>query len=152
MIGITIKLKNEYNNFLFKILDKIGAEDFVWHIYDNEIIYKNNVNHLNTSIFQEDILDGTNFLNCIKIEKYYLVYADIKAYRKKKEITFIETYKDFLESSCEIALFCSDTTNIEVYCKDEDILRKIIENCKYAGLDDFYVITKGNNYRTNFSI
>jgi hypothetical protein len=152
MIGITFKLKNEYNNFLSKIFDNIGVDNFKWNITDNEIIYKDENNHLSTSIFNEDTMNGSNFLKCIEIEKYYLVYADIKAFNNKTKIINIETYNDFINSDCEIALFCTDTVDVELYCKSKIILDKIIENCTRFGFDDLQILTKDKDNRTKFSV
>lgn len=152
MIGITFKLKNEYNNFLFKIFYNIGIDNFTWSIIDNEIIYKDENNHLSTSIFDENTMNGLSFLKCIGMEKYYLVYADIKAFNNKTQITNIETYDDFVNSDCEIALFCTDTVDVELYCKSKIILNKIIENCARFGFNDLEILTKEKDNRTRFSV
>lgn len=152
MIGITFRLKNEYGNFLAKIFDNVEVDNFTWNIVDNEIIYKDENNHLNTSIFNENIMNGSSFLQCIKIEKYYLIYADIKAFYNKTQITNIETYDDFVNSDCEIALFCTDTVDIELYCKNKIILNKIIENCSRFEFNDFQILSEGKDNRTKFSV
>lgn len=152
MIGITFKLKNEYSNYLFKIFDNIGVDNFIWYIEDNEIIYKDRNNHLNTSIFNEDTLSGIDFLKSIEIEKYYLVYVDLKAFKNKTNITSIDTYDSFVNSDCEIALFCTDTIDIELYCKSKTILNKIIENCIKYRFEDLHILTREKDNRTKFSI
>lgn len=77
MIGITFKLKNEYSNYLFKIFDKIGVDNFIWYIEDNEIIYKDKNNHLNISIFNEDT--RVDFL-----KKYCKTISINCGYRRRK--------------------------------------------------------------------
>lgn len=152
MIGVTFKLKNEYSNFLFKIFDKVDIDNFIWYIADNEIIYKDKNNNLKTSIFNQDTMHGTNFLKCIEIEEYYLVYADIKAFNNRIQITNIDTYDDFVNSDCQIALFCTDTIYVELYCKSKIMLGEIIENCKKFGFDELQILTKENDNRTKFSL
>lgn len=152
MRGITFKLKNEYNNFLFKIFSNIEVGDFVWVIGNNEIIYKDKENNLNVSIFDEAIMNGQDFLRNIEAGDYYLVYADIKAFNNLSKITNVTKYDDFVNSYCEIALFCTDTIYVELYCKDKIILNKIIENCHQFRFSDIQILTKQNDSRREFSV
>lgn len=152
MRGISFKLKNEYNNYLFKIFDNTEVYKFYWNICDSEIIYKDENNQLHTSIFDKDIIDGHDFLKRIKLDSYYLVYADIKAFNSTTHITNIVTYDDFINSNCEIALFCVDTTYVELYCKNKEILNKIIVNCIRFGFSDLQILTHENDSRTQFSV
>lgn len=150
MRGITFKIGNEYNNYLYQMFDNIDLSDFIWNICDDEILYKEKNNEIDMSIFHNDIMNGKDFLICIKKEMYYIVYADIKAFKHKSQVTNILTYEDFLKSNCEIALFCTDTINVELYCKNKTLLEKIIENCKL--FHDFEIITIKNDDRSSFRL
>ncbi|MFD3158365.1 DUF2691 family protein [Haloimpatiens sp. FM7330] len=152
MTGITFKLKNKYNNFLFKIFYNINITNFVWSIEDSEIIYKGKNNKLNMSIFNKNMMSGLDFFKCIETEKYYLIYANIKAFNNKTQIINIDTYDDFVKSDCEIALFCTDTVYIELYCKNKNILDGIIKNCTRFNFHGLKILTQGKDNRTRFSI
>lgn len=106
----------------------------------------------NTTIFTNDELNGQEFLECIKLESYYLIYADIKALKGRLQITNINTYDDFVNSSCEIALFYTDSVEIELYCKNIKLLKQIINNCKRFGFGDLQVLTEESDFMRIFSI
>ncbi|WP_143318592.1 DUF2691 family protein, partial [Clostridium sp. HBUAS56017] len=106
----------------------------------------------NTSIFENSIVNGQEFFRCIQLKDYYLIFADIKAFKNESEITNVDTYDDFINSNCEIALFCTDTIDVELYCKNKVILYNIINNCKNFGVDDIQVLSRENNERIKFRI
>lgn len=152
MRGITFKLRNEYSNFLYKIFYEVEVGDFTWSIGDNEIIYKDKNDNLNTSIFFGDVLSGAEFLTCIQLGDYYLVFADIKAFKNGSQITNISSYEEFIDSDCVIALFCTDSEEIEFYCKDTKVLDQVISNCEQFSFKDFHILTEENDGRLNFSL
>lgn len=152
MIGISFKLENEYNNFLFKIFDETGIDNLVWNISNNEIIYKDENLNFSSSIFNDNIIGGREFLKCIQREDYYLIYADIKAFKNESEITNILNYDDFINSCCEIAFLCTDTVNVELYCKNRTVLDNIIKNCRRFEFDEIQVLEKENDGRSEFRL
>ena len=149
MRGITFKLRNEYSNFLYQIFYGVEVND---NIGDNEIIYKDKDNNLNTSIFFSDVISGTEFLRCIQLNEYYLVFADIKAFKNGSPITNISSYEEFIDSDCEMALFCTDSEEIEFYCKDMKVIKQVINNCNQFAFKDFQILTEETDGRLNFSL
>lgn len=140
MIGINFKLKNEYNNFLHKIFNGININNYDWKIVEDEIIYKDIEGSINTTIFDNKIMCGDDF------------FKSIQAFIVDSHMSDIETYDDFANSTCEIALFCTDTVYIEVYCKNQKVLNEIISNCKKYNFEDLEILTEKTDNRINFGI
>lgn len=152
MIGINLKLKNEYNNFLHKIFNGININNYDWKIVEDEIIYNDIEGSINTTIFDNKIMCGDDFFRSIQMEKYYLINVNIQAFIVDSPMSDIETYDDFANSTCEIALFCTDTVYIEVYCKNQKVLSEIISNCKKYNFEDLEILTEKTDNRINFGI
>lgn len=129
MIGLDIRVKNEYSNYLYKIFSGINLLNYVWQIKTDDFLYSEN-GELKENFFGTNILSGEEFIRCISRDSYYIIFADIKAYPIGDEKSIeIETFNDFLESNCELVLLCTDSTFIEFYCKDRDILDRVFNNC-----------------------
>lgn len=128
MIGLDIKVNNEYNSYLHKMLNGIDFLKYQWQIYADQIFYKENGN-LDQGIFNACVLSGEEFIKCISRNSYWFIFVDIKAYKVGSESAEIETFEDFISSDCELVLLCTDSSYIEIYCKDKEILDMIYNNC-----------------------
>lgn len=152
MIGVSFQLRYDSGSFLSEIFSLIDVHKFIWSIGDNEIIYRDENGHLSTSIFDNELMTGSEFLRSIEKKKYYLVYADIKAFTHREQIRPIETYDDFVQSDCEIALLCTDTVYVEVYCKNESLMNTIIDNCRRFGFSNLQVLSRAENSGNRFGV
>lgn len=128
MIGLDIKVKNEYNNYLYKIFNGINLSDYIWDIITDDILYIND-GDLKENIFSTDVIEGDEFLKCISKDSYYMIFVDIKAYPIGNQSMEIEIFEDFMNSNCVMILLCTDSAFIEFYCKDKEILDKVFNNC-----------------------
>lgn len=128
MIGLDIRVKNEYGNYLYKIFNGIDFSKYVWVINSDDIIYPEN-SDINQGLFGSDVLSGSDFFNCISKESYYLIFVDIKAYPVGSDRIEIKTFEDFSKSNCEMVLLCTDSTFVEFYSKDRTSLDKVYSNC-----------------------
>ena len=133
MIGLEFKVKNEYNNFLFKILNSIDVQQHIWMIITDDIIFPKGGN--NDGIFDSDIVEGQIFLNCIAKDEYYMIFVDLKAFPVCGKQIEIKSFKDFMDSDCQMILLCVDSEHIEFYSKDEAILKTVFENCLKYGFE-----------------
>ncbi len=128
MIALDINVKNEKNNYLCKIFSGVDVLQYEWEIiYEDFQFYENGKRK--EKLFEIDILSGEEFLKCISRDKYYMIFVDIKAYPINSKRAEINNFKDFLESKCEIVFLCTDSGFIEFYCKDNDILDIVYNNC-----------------------
>lgn len=139
MVGLDIRVKNEYSNYLYKIFDRINLLNYMWKINTDDFLYLEGEN-ISQDFFKANILSGGEFLKSISRDSYYMIFADIKAYPMDNDYDEVKNFKDFLESNCKLILLCSDSTFIEFYSKDKDILEKVYCNCiKYSFEDVRYV-------------
>lgn len=128
MIGLDIKVKNGYNNYLYKIFDGIDLLNYSWEIITDDIIYTENED-LKQGLFGTDVLNGEKFFKCISRDSYYMIFVDIKAYPVSSERIEIKTFEDFSKSNCKMVLLCVDSEYIKFYCKDITVLDKVYNNC-----------------------
>lgn len=134
MIGIDIKVKNGYSNYLNKILNGINLLNYVWKINADDFLYFEN-DELKEDFFGADVLNAEEFIKCISRDSYYMIFSDIKAYPLGNERIEIKTFKDFLRSSCEMVILCTDSSFIEFYCKKRSILDRVYNNCITNGFE-----------------
>ncbi len=129
MIGIDIKVPNQYGNYLHKIFSGINLLNYDWKINTDDFIYYEN-GEMKEGIFNEaDVLNGEEFFKCISKDSYYMIFTDIKAYPLGSNRIEIKTFEDFLSSSCKMVLLCTDSMFIEFYSKDREVLDKVYNNC-----------------------
>jgi len=134
LIGLDIKVKNGYSNYLNKILNGINLFNYVWEINADDFLYSEN-GELKQDFFGADVLNAEEFIECISRDSYYMIFADIKAYPLGNERIEIETFKDFLRSSCIMVILCTDSAYIEFYCKKKEILDAVYNNCITNGFE-----------------
>ncbi len=128
MIGLDIRVRNEYSNYLYKILDGIDFLSYVWEVNYEDFLYHEN-GDIKQVFFPTSVLNGVEFFKCISRDSYYMIFADIKAYPLGSERSEIKTYNDFVESNCEVILLCTDSMFIEFYSKKRNVLDRVYNNC-----------------------
>lgn len=135
MIGLDIKVKNGYSNYLNEILNNIDLFNYVWEINTDDFLYFEN-GELKENFFGADVLNEQEFINCISRDSYYMIFADIKAFPLGSDRIEIKTFKDFFRSSCVMVILCTDSIFIEFYCKKKEILDKVYNNCLSNGFEE----------------
>lgn len=151
-IGIKFKIINEYGDYLKKIFNNINNSNYIWKIEEDEI-YVSDTKNNNGFLFpqEKNILTNMEFIDIISQESYYVVFANIKLYKKIDDGIIINTYKDFLKSSCLLILLITDNEFVEIYSKNKDILEKIYDNAVENKFIDINYITENNFKRKSFS-
>ena len=151
MIGLSIRVKNTPDTFLYKLFDGIDLLKYAWEILEDFIMCEKNNEH-SQKLFDSNEMSGEEFFNCISINGYYMIFADIKAYPIKSNRVDIKTYDDYIKSDCQIIFLCADSSYIDFYSKDSKILDKAHENCIKYKFDKVMPITEENNTRTRISV
>ena len=128
MVGLDINVKNQYSNYLEKIFQSINLSIYDWEVITDDILVREN-GKIKEGLFNSHFLNGNNLNEAISKESYYMIFVDLKAYPLNTKRKNIQTYKDFVESECRLIFLCTDSTFIEVYCKDSKTLAKIYDNC-----------------------
>ena len=132
MYGLEIKVENKYEKYIYKLLKNTNVEGYIWQINSDDIIIK--AEHGNIQgLFNEKMLDGFRFLDIIEKYNYYLIFADCKAFKSRDTIKEISNGVDMVQSECDLVFMCTDSTNIEIYCKDKDVYDTIKLNCNDIG-------------------
>lgn len=128
MVGINIRVKRQFDNYLYKIFRGINLASFEFHIISDEIMHEEN-DMQKSKLFEVDVIDGKDFLKCISKDKYFMIFVDIKTYPKGEMGPEISSFDDFWKSNCEWVFLCTDSTYFEFYCKDKDVLETVYNNC-----------------------
>lgn len=110
----------------------------------------NNINNGFLFPQKKEILTNTEFMNIISQELYYTVFVNIKLYEKEDELS-INNYEDFQRSTCILVLFITDNEFVEIYSKEENILKTIYENALKNEFSDIKYITENDSKRKTFS-
>ncbi|WP_214700808.1 MULTISPECIES: DUF2691 family protein [unclassified Exiguobacterium] len=147
--GIRFKIPNQYGQFLQVILSPIPLDQYRWKVVDEEsYIVKDE--QLDRLLFLDStVIDGRQ-LNELIIQQHYLIFVDIKAFHPNVS-TEVETYEDFLRSTCEFALIVTDSQDVTIYCKDQQMLGSLYQNAILHGFEDIAYITSNNDSRTHLS-
>ena len=139
--GIQFKIPNKWGYMLKDILKNIDLADYDFEINDDNEIWMEN----NEQLFVEDIMDGEDFNKRISQNPYYIIFANIHIYKTGSKISKIKTYKEFLDSECEIIILIIDSMNVCIYAKDEEKLDKIELNVKKNEFENIEYITDEND-------
>ena len=119
-------------------------EQYVWKISEDQVYLRRKI------LFLSEVLNGQNFKETISCPSYYAVFANLQAYPIGSEFNELNSYEDFLKSSCEIAMFICDNIFVDIYVKDENIINTIkytAEQCDFKEID---YITDENDCNKEF--
>ncbi|MEK4251881.1 DUF2691 family protein [Paenibacillus sp. FSL W7-1287] len=151
--GISFEIPNEYGRFLEEILKPLDVTAFDWFVGGEEA-YIVTDKGLSNPLFPEMVLGmkGEILKDIIENNKYYLIFADLKAYPKGTYITEINTYKEYLDCDCQLSLLVIDSSYISIYCKESELLEDLYENARISGFNPLEYITDENDFRTGLSV
>lgn len=144
MFGLEFQVKNEKNNFLYKILRNVNVLTYEWEIITDDTIDYENLN-IDQGLLCSNVVDGESFFKSIIKEKYYMIFVDVKAFPKNSTHEKIVTVKEFLESDCQMILLCVDSEFIEFYCKEKLIYDTVYHNCIEFSFENIEDISMENN-------
>ncbi|MFC0186739.1 DUF2691 family protein [Fictibacillus aquaticus] len=151
--GISFNIPNQYGSLLADILKPIDITKFNWHNTNEEahIVIKR---QLDKELFPEttNIMDGSALQNRITNNKYYVIFADLKAFPQGVRVHNIDTYKEFLDSECQLVLLIVDCVYTTIYCKNQEKLRLLYLNAQDNQFEDIQYITDENDERTRLSV
>lgn len=129
MYGLDIIVKNKYEKYIFELLKNTDVQRYAWQINTDDVIAKTEVSKEH-GLFNEKWVDGQDFLNAIQKNDYYLIFSDYKAFKSRDKSQKITCGVDMVNSECDIAFMCTDSTNIEIYCRDKITYEIIMHNCE----------------------
>lgn len=142
MIGIEFEIDNEYGIFLSKILSNINTANSKWYLSLEEAYDKEG------DFFQKEVYEDSYFRE--KIQKDHYIIHFIGFCFSDGNITEINNYNDYLDSSCNIVISIIDSTIVKIYSKEASILKTIEENAKNNNFTNINYIYSKNNYQEYF--
>lgn len=146
MIGVRFKIPNQYDQFLYKILNGIDNNEYRWEIAEDEILTPNG-----DFLFKEKTYSNQKYKKIISRESYYLIFANIQLYKKSDAITNIDNYKEFQNSNCQLIMFITDNIFVDVYAKNKKHLEIIYRNAINNNFSDIKKINNVADVRKEFS-
>ncbi|MNW56917.1 hypothetical protein D3C74_346740 [compost metagenome] len=151
--GISFEIPNQYGKFLGDILEPFETNKFNWHIGGEESYYIQS-GTLGDPLFSEEVeaMSGELFEHIIENYEYYLIFQSVKAFPKEKRLVDVQTYKEFIDSDCQLVLLVVDTSYVTVYCKDNGMLDSLFHNAERRGYSNLEYITDENDTRTRLSV
>ncbi|WP_108672572.1 DUF2691 family protein [Peribacillus acanthi] len=149
--GITFEIPNKPGIFLSDIFKPIEIDIFNWRIRNDET-YLMKESQLGEPLFPENEMDGMLLQEVIEKDCYYVIFVELIAYPKGKQVIDIETYEDFINSECQLVLLIVDSSFTTIYCKNKEILDRLYNNAIKRGYDQVQYITDENDTRTRLSV
>lgn len=149
--GVSFKTTKKKDKLLKEILDSINVSKYNWYNIESQ----NEAWSFSDSgekEFLEDIHYQGKLFGEIINKKHYVIFLKLEAYLGETNLYDIHTYEEFQNSECEILLLIYDCKFIEVFAKEEDIIRNIYENARKKEFDEIEYITDMNDGRTNLDV
>lgn len=155
IIGIKFEFSREYLNHFARLFENFSVEKYTWYVSCSE-------NYLSCdgkiyNFLPNGIYTGNEFASIIQsLSEYYIHLICIFAVPIGNEFdsSVIASYKDYINSSAEIALLSADSY-VDLYVKDLSALKKIFSSCKtyYSnGTISPQYITRENDDREKFEV
>ncbi|MEK5079981.1 DUF2691 family protein [Solibacillus sp. FSL W7-1436] len=152
MRGLSFEIPNQYGRYFYDILEDININKYFWKSGDGEA-YNIENNELGAAMFPHPYTyNGEDFYNQISAKDYYVIFADLKAFKEKTQVQAIATYEDFLISQCEIVLLIVDSSYVTIYVKDQYVTERLYRKAVQNGYENIAYITDHNDPRTALTL
>ena len=159
--GVFFKVPTAYN-IMYPILKCIDIEKYDWYSINsqNEVHSEEEevINYILTSkkygeqfFFKKDYYDGESFLQEIQL-KHLVVFLKLQAYLKHGELKEIDSYEEFLKSDCRILMLIYDCYFVDIYIKDEAVVKAFYDNALANNYAEVKYITDENDGCTGFKL
>ncbi|MFZ5987723.1 MAG: DUF2691 family protein [Bacillota bacterium] len=142
--GVRFKVPNRYGRLISDILKPVDCRLYYWHINSDEIYISGGGEFNGKSLFNENILQGKDFVDIINSNDYVMIFAEFKAFPDAVSISEISTYQDFINSTCQLIVLVVDSVYIDIYCKNDVIVEKLFENTEDKGYKEIEYIDESD--------
>lgn len=150
MKGILFEIKNEFGKQLSDILVDIVDPSWYWSIGLGESLKMESSD--SNFLSSNTIMEGKAFLNDISTGKYYLIFVDIKAFPTLEDVVDVKNYKDFLNSSCQLALLVIDSIYVSIVLKNQQMADAFFERAEASGYNNIKFLTDENDTSLLFNV
>ena len=128
--GVMFHVEKDYDisSRKFKeLLKAIDVEKYVWKITESDFYNRSNLQNI---LERNQITGGKKILDELNCD-VMMIWIALEGYKSEKDIEESDgTFKKYLESKCEIAVFVVDTYMFTVYSKNDVVLNNAIEFAK----------------------
>ena len=147
MIGLSFENKSNIN-ILKEILKNVDLSSYKFYFTEEELYDRNHMD-LTTFGLQDYKRNIEEFLE----ENYYIIFLVMQVYKKGEEQNRpnINTFLDFQNSNCSLILLISDSSDIEIYFKDNELKNQVINNLKRLNIE-YEETTIENDTRTGMHV
>ncbi|MCO4850684.1 DUF2691 family protein [Bacillus vallismortis] len=150
--GVRFQIPNEYGVYLWRILQPLDISNYMW-LTSGESYFVIDGELDNEELFYDDaIVEGTDFANRLETNQHYTIFVELQAFPFGKTVDQVETYEEFVDSDCELVLLLADSSCVEIYCKDRNVIEKLYSNALQDHFEEVQLITEENNTRTRLTV
>lgn len=119
---IKFMIDNEYDTILNKIFNGIDLTQYNCRIEEEEVY-----NEVGQVFFNELTYTGKELVEIIK-QSHYPNFLNLQFYTGNIANNPIQNYEQFINSNCEMVILIVDSIFVEVYCKNQENIKKIFIN------------------------
>ena len=109
--GVHFKIPQKMDNIIFNILCCLNVESYYWFKISSQTEVWGE--QIEEDFFEKEFYKGDEFLNIIK-NKHRIIFLKIQGYLKECDIKNIHTYKEFVDSNCNIIILIYDCEFVEI--------------------------------------
>ena len=139
MVGTLLKFDNWSKNIFRVIFKDIDISSWnlnikYWESYGNSTMTKdyNDLDYIDSESAKKELIYDNS--------EVYPEFLELFISKTNENIYNLKTYNDFIKSNYFLSLVIIDHRNIEICCKDAQLLEKIIENFKKSTLESKKII------------
>ena len=133
------------------MLSPIDIASYSWFVGGEES-YRVKNSALDQPLFPEATeMDGETFSDSIHQDEQYLIFVNVKAF-SKEPVKDIETYEAFRDSHCDLALLIVDSTFVDMYCKDQQMIESLYTHALSRSFEDVAYLTDTNDTKTSLTV
>lgn len=147
--GVFLKVEENKDRMLWEILKCIDIPKYHWYNIWSQ--YEARGSDYGEEFLEDDYYEGSDFLETIN-QKHYIIFLKLEAYLEKTDNVDIHTYEEFWKSDCKILILIADCTYIEIYAKEESVIKSIYGNARKGGFCKVEYITDMNDGRTKMDV
>lgn len=146
MRGIEFTADVGYKDTLNVLLSGIPLDEYDFYISQNEIFSDFELPQISEKV------DGELFEKLNKCASYYVLFINLQGYQKGAVQQKIDTYEDFIKSTCQFIVLVNDGCYFEIYAKDERLLLQFIRNAIALNGKGITIKTNYDDGRTRMSV
>ncbi|TQR18013.1 DUF2691 family protein [Psychrobacillus vulpis] len=150
MLGLLFEMKNKFGKQLSDILVDIVDPSWCWSIGSGEAHSMEipDPDFLPPNV----IMEGEAFFSDISTGKYYVIFADLKAFPTREDVVEVKNYEEFLKSSCQLALLVIDSVYVSIVLKEQQMVHKFFERAEALGYTNIKFLTDENKTSLLFNV